>query len=191
MVKNIPRIKSNMAQKAQMAQTIAGRNTKKISPANREKSRNWAFTLNNHMEAEIENLRNSGTSYIFQEETGKEGTPHLQGTLILKNPQALSYLKKINGRAHWEVCRNKFASVNYCQKGETRTGKLYTNMDIPDLKDKIGTAQIDEKKSIEEILEIEKEKNYIQMLYDLENPDSELYKDIKKLNIPQGQWRNE
>jgi len=96
----------------------------------REKSRNWAFTLNNPMEAEKKNLQNDDYAYIFQEETGKEGTPHLQGTICLKMPQALSYMKKINARAHWEVCKNKHASINYCRKGETRTGDLYTNMDM-------------------------------------------------------------
>lgn len=170
---------------AQVAQTIEGRNTNNNRPSTRSKSRNWAFTLNNYMEADIKNLINSGTSYIFQEETGKEGTPHLQGTIILQQPQALSYMKKINPRAHWEICRNKFASINYCQKGLTRTGKLFSNMDLPDLRGSIGTAQknFEEKISITEEIENEYEKLKEILLYEIENPESEINKSLKKLNI--------
>jgi hypothetical protein len=137
------------------------------------------------METEIKNLCNSGTQYIFQEETGKEGTPHLQGTIITQQPQALSYMKKINGRAHWEICRNKFASINYCQKGLTRTGKLYSNMDLPDLHGSIGTAQKNFKEKISITEEIEREQIKLKdiLLYDFENPHSEINKLLKNLNI--------
>lgn len=124
-----------------MAQVGTTRNTDNISVVNRSKSRNWSFTLNNYMDAEIKSLCNDDYQYIFQEEIGESGTPHLQGTIVLKHPQAMSFMKKINGRAHWEITRNKFASINYCQKGLTRSGMLYTNMDVPDLFGSVGTAQ--------------------------------------------------
>lgn len=170
---------------AQVAQSGTGRNTGKISPGLRQKSRNWAFTLNNPMEAELKNLQNDAYSYIFQEETGKEGTPHLQGTIILKDPQALSYVKKINGRAHWEVCKNKFASINYCQKGESRTGKMYTNMDVAD---EFGTLarHKDEKINIEKYFEENKEKLYEEFCKGMEE---EFYKN--GFTLPQGQWRSD
>jgi len=127
---------------AQMAQVGTDRNTIGNRSVNRVKSRNWAFTLNNFMETDILNLQREDYQYIFQEETGESGTPHLQGTIILKDPQALSFVRKINGRAHWEVCRNKFASINYCQKGESRTGEMYTNMNVADLMaQKVGTEE--------------------------------------------------
>jgi len=139
---------------AQMAQVGTERNTVDLSSASRQKSRNWCFTLNNYMEAEIKNICEGKYQYIFQEETGEEGTPHLQGTIILPQPQALSYMKKINRRAHWEITRNKFASINYCQKGETRTGMLYTNMNVPDLFGTNGTAQNDPRNPEEDIKEM-------------------------------------
>jgi len=84
---------------AQVAQVGTGRNTDHNSPVKRSKSRNWCFTLNNYMEAEIKNICKDDYQYIFQEETGTSGTPHLQGLIMLKTPQALSFMKKINSRA--------------------------------------------------------------------------------------------
>lgn len=161
---------------AQVAQAGTDRNTNNIRSGKREKSRNWAFTLNNYMEADIKNICNDEYQYIFQEETGESGTPHLQGTIILKQPQALSYLKKINGRAHWEICRNKFASINYCQKGLTRTGMLYTNMDVPDLMaQKNGTSAIPKHAELCRELDIENRIRQINWDFDIEDPTSELY----------------
>lgn len=113
---------------AQVTQSDTGRNTIRDSSSARIRSRCWCFTLNNYMESEIKNITEGEYEYIFQEETGKNGTPHLQGLICFKNAMALSALKKLNGRAHWEVCKNKIASINYCQKGDTRSGKIFTNM---------------------------------------------------------------
>lgn len=161
---------------AQMAQAGTERNTDILRSVGRAKSRNWAFTLNNYMEADIKNLCKDEYQYIFQEETGKEGTPHLQGTIMLKQPQALSYMKKINGRAHWEICRNKFASINYCQKGESRTGMMYTNMDVVDLFGTKEVAQEDPRKMKKEDF-----KNWINKKID---EDFEKYKEeLMELNL--------
>lgn len=139
---------------AQMAQTAPRRNTNNIRLGNRSKSRNWCFTLNNYTEEEVKNLCDNKYQYIFQEETGAEGTPHLQGLICLTNPQALSYMKRINGRAHWEITRNKIASIQYCSKEETRTGKIYTNMKIADNFSTNGTARNDPRDSEEDLREI-------------------------------------
>lgn len=120
---------------AQVAHVAQGRNTNNKRPC---KSRNWAFTLNNYTEAEIKAIENSGHQYIFQEETGKQGTPHLQGGLFATNAISMNSVKKLIPRAHLEVCKNKFATINYCQKGETRTGKVYTNMEVNMLAQKVA-----------------------------------------------------
>lgn len=38
----------------------------------------------------------------------------------LKTPQALSYVRKIEARSHWELCRNSTASEKYVLKDDTR-----------------------------------------------------------------------
>lgn len=114
---------------AQVAQVDTDRNTIKDSVCRRFRSRCWCFTLNNYTEDDIKNLKSNDYEFIFQEETGKTGTKHLQGLLCFKNAMSLSSLKKVNERCHWEVCKNKHASINYCSKGETRTGKIFSNMD--------------------------------------------------------------
>lgn len=169
-----------------MAQCGTERNTRMNRSVKREKSRNWAFTLNNPMEAEILSLQRDDYEYIFQEETGESGTPHLQGTICLKDPQALSYMKKINGRAHWEVCRNKFASINYCQKGESRTGEMYTNINVADKFGTNGTAQNEEKNN-KKLSDEDKKKLIENMMndveWDLADPNSELSQDLKKMDL--------
>ena len=88
-------------------------------------SRNWCFTLNNYTAEEEEKLKGElpGVRYIvFQREHGHEkGTPHLQGYLELDRTQRLSFLKKINGRADWEIRRgNQQQAIDYCTKEDTR-----------------------------------------------------------------------
>lgn len=119
---------------AQVAQVAQGRNTNRSRPC---KSRNWQFTLNNYTEEEIKTIQVCGHEYIFQEETGLQGTKHLQGGLFCKNAISFYSIKKIIPRGHIEVCKNKFATINYCQKGETRTGKVFTNMEVSILAQKV------------------------------------------------------
>lgn len=96
------------------------------------RARHWCFTLNNHTEAEITHLTQELGVYLFQEEIGKEGTPHLQGVCSFDNARVLAGMKKVNERAHWEPCKDLAASIKYCSKAETRTGRLWESGMRPD-----------------------------------------------------------
>lgn len=96
----------------------------------------WFFTYNNYKVEQIEQIeqvfRHECKWYIFQEETGNEGTNHLQGTICLKTKQRLTQLKHIEPAIHWEPTKSVKASIEYCTKYETRSGKIYTHgIDIP------------------------------------------------------------
>lgn len=103
-----------------------------ISPA-----RNWCFTYNNHT-LEIASSISSICSkycdkYVFQEEKGSEGTPHLQGYLRFKTkrrPWSLFPDKHI----HWEITRSPRASVTYCSDKNKRLdgGRIWAG-GIPEL----------------------------------------------------------
>ncbi len=120
----------------QMTQQNTGRNTNNGPVNNNIRSRNWAFTLNNHTSENIDTLTQTFSSdpkilkWIFQEEMSKSGTPHLQGTVAYKNAMSLNSLKKINKKIHWERCRNLAASLNYCKKKETRSGGIYQSENL-------------------------------------------------------------
>lgn len=80
-------------------------------------SRKWCFTLNNYTKEEELRLQRYNFLYIcYGREISSTGTRHLQGVISLRGPQRLSFLKKIDSRAHWEICKNFDASVNYCKK---------------------------------------------------------------------------
>lgn len=84
--------------------------------------------MNNYGEEDIEKISSNSSikSYIFQEEVGENGTPHLQGYVEFNKkirPKSL-----FNEKIHWEKCRNIEASIEYCQKSETRSGKVFTNI---------------------------------------------------------------
>lgn len=87
----------------------------------------WCFTLNNYDEKDMDTmdtlLKHECDWFVFQEELGESGTPHLQGTLKLKNRQRLGHMKNIDSRAHWEPTKAVKASIAYCTKAETRNGK--------------------------------------------------------------------
>lgn len=110
----------------------AGGNTN--SPAKSEKGhRKFCFTWNNYKKdskSELIEYFNGRKNllYIFQEETGENGTPHLQGCFKSKSPIFFSTLKKLFPIVHWEICKDWKASVKYCSKDDTRTGGCFTNM---------------------------------------------------------------
>lgn len=81
-------------------------------------SRTWCFTWNNYSPEDELVLQNYDFKFIlYGREVASTGTRHLQGLLVLREPQRISFLKKNFGsRPHFEVCRNFPASVQYCKK---------------------------------------------------------------------------
>lgn len=87
------------------------------------KSRRFVFTLNNYTEDEEQNvttfLESDKVVYgVYGRERGEEGTPHLQGFLILHKPQRFSFLHRhICPRLHLEVARGTSqVAADYCKK---------------------------------------------------------------------------
>lgn len=99
--------------------------------------RYWCFTLNNYTIEQIEQIEqlllNECEWFVFQEEIGKlTRTPHIQGTMKLKQRQRLNQLKKIDNTIHWEPTKQITASIAYCSKTETRNGKQWVyGIEIP------------------------------------------------------------
>lgn len=98
----------------------------------------WFFTFNNYTLEEAEQLAEIFKSeckwYIFQEEIGEQGTPHLQGTISLVKRQRLTSLKVFNIKIHWKPTKCVKASIEYCTKEKTRNGKQWIygiNLEIP------------------------------------------------------------
>lgn len=86
------------------------------------KARAFVFTINNPTEEETPSLEKWGAQYlVFQKERGESGTDHYQGYVYFKGQQRMSYLKKLNSRAHWEVRRGTHdEAYAYCTKEDTR-----------------------------------------------------------------------
>ena len=122
----------------QIEQERVGRGNTESRPSKQSNQYNyWFFTFNNYTVEQIEQLeqvlRHECKWYIFQEETGEEGTPHLQGTISLKVKQRLTQLKVINVAIHWEPTKCVKASIEYCTKYESRTGRIYYHgIEIPE-----------------------------------------------------------
>lgn len=91
----------------------------------------WFFTFNNYTEDDLVwfriRLGQTCKKYTFQEETGKEGTKHLQGSISLTTKARLTELKKWNDKIHWEPTKNCKAADKYCCKEETRSGRIFTH----------------------------------------------------------------
>lgn len=118
-----------------------GEGNTKTSPSTNKKQgiqcKYWCFTYNNYKIEQIETLehtlKNESDWYVFQEETGENGTPHLQGTICFKKRLRLTELKCFDNNIHWEKTKAINKAKEYCTKTETRTGKIYTyNIDIPE-----------------------------------------------------------
>lgn len=94
-------------------------------PKSVKKSRSWFFTFNNPQNDDMtsEQMEHllmvlEPKLYLFQLEQGEEGTPHYQGIVAVKNPIVMP--KWLHKGIHWEHAKSLAASINYCQKSETR-----------------------------------------------------------------------
>jgi hypothetical protein len=103
-------------------------------------SKFWVFTFNNymdhmdHMDHILLVLKSECEWYVFQEEIGESGTPHLQGTLKLKERRRMSGMKTLIGNeVHWEITKSIKGSIAYCTKLESRAGKQWVHgIDVPE-----------------------------------------------------------
>lgn len=91
------------------------------------KLRAYVFTLNNPTLTE-DGMKETMTTdpsvryCVYQEERGTNNVRHYQGYVELKNPQRLSYLKKLLPGAHWEARRGtRDQAKAYSMKEDTRT----------------------------------------------------------------------
>lgn len=125
---------------AQATQKVKGLCNTNRAP---KKSRNWCFTLNNYSDDEVAHLTQcfSDSKFLFQEEEGENGTPHLQGVVSFKNARSFASMKKLIPRAHIEPCKSFIASVRYCSKEETRVGEIYSNFDYTSIGNKKKTEK--------------------------------------------------
>lgn len=98
------------------------------------RSRTWFFTYNNYEKDECHKITEylKGTEYVFQEETGENGTPHLQGCIKFKNAKRFQEIKNVWPKWHLEKCKKWQAAIEYCTKKETRTGEIFTNIEFED-----------------------------------------------------------
>lgn len=105
-------------------------NTLQSSPATTQPVQllSWFFTYNNYKVEDIGILetcfRKYAKNYVFQEEVGESGTPHLQGVVNLTKKMRWTAFK-LPKAIHWEPTRNNDASLAYCEKTESRAGKVY------------------------------------------------------------------
>jgi len=144
---------------AQVAQSgTATRNTK--GSLKNSRTRCWCFTLNNYSMEDIKAFEKCGGKYCFQEEMGESGTKHLQGVLQLPNGVSLNHMKKLNGRAHWEVCRNLNASIQYCSKSDTRIGNIYSNMKLKSGTNGTVDFELDKMQRLKEFMDTDEFKKW-------------------------------
>lgn len=85
------------------------------------RARQFVFTLNNYTPEELEHIKNPHEDiryYAYSFEVGEEGTPHLQGYVVVWKKVSIIQLKRtFLRRAHFEVMRGTLEdSKNYCSK---------------------------------------------------------------------------
>ncbi len=100
-------------------------NTKTGPQKGRIAYRAMFFTWNNYSQKDIDTLNTwfkgrKHMEYIFQEEIGENGTPHLQGAFKCKNAINFDTLKNLFPKAHWEKVIHWPSAVEYCNKDDTR-----------------------------------------------------------------------
>lgn len=83
------------------------------------------FTYNNYKDGDIVILETTlkefkkTSKFVFQEEIGEEGTPHLQGSVWFNKKTRWEELK-LPFSMWWSAMRNEDACLDYCSKDKTR-----------------------------------------------------------------------
>nr|AQU11773.1 replication protein [Cruciviridae sp.] len=84
-------------------------------------AKHWCFTLNHPTDldrAQVTALQPVADYYIFGEEIGENGNPHLQGFVSFKKKCRFATVKKLLPRAHLQTKRGTVSqAVAYCKKG--------------------------------------------------------------------------
>ena len=109
-----------------MTQVDTGNNRDGNTKSSR--SRCWCFTWNNYKEEDTVYLAqelSDCVKFVFQEETGEQGTKHLQGYCEFANARSFDSMRKVLKGNHVEKVRNKQKAMAYCMKRETRTGRMW------------------------------------------------------------------
>jgi len=88
------------------------------------------FTVNNHTEeflgGILQYFNEHSLKYRIQEETGENGTPHLQGCVQF-NKEIRSSCWDKQSKGHYEKLKGSWEdAVEYCSKLETRTGREWS-----------------------------------------------------------------
>ncbi len=130
------------------------------------RARRWCITLNNYTPAEVTNfeyvlreIQNKVTSVkylIWQFETGKEGTPHIQGYIEFINPRNRRGVKRYLGtrRVHLEVALgNSAENIEYCSKDSDRTSDTYTRVAGVASASRGYRADIDQYETVRQLLD--------------------------------------
>jgi len=130
-------------------------NTAPQAPSKGTKLRRFVFTLNNWTEQEMMDLQHLDCKWIIVgKERGAEGTPHLQGAVVLNTQKAFSTIKKMPcfARAHIEPMLGSIEdNIKYCSKedknpftkGDVAPGRRNDIHDaIKKIKDATSLAQL-------------------------------------------------
>jgi hypothetical protein len=130
-IKNIALKKRNMIEMAMEDKKDGGviLSPRSKGPQKDVFKRGWCFTINNWSQdektiltAHFEKLK---CRWIMGEEVGKEGTPHLQGSVYFESAKSFSAMKKLMPTAHLEIMRGTWdQNTKYCSKEGKATGKL-------------------------------------------------------------------
>lgn len=89
----------------------------------------WCFTWNNYKPEDIETCNRIFSflayDYVFQEEVGESGTPHLQGTVSLKKKGRWTEFG-LPKDIHWEHVKHVPLSYKYCSEPMKRSGGCWS-----------------------------------------------------------------
>lgn len=94
------------------------------------RSRGYCFTINNYTDNDIDRLLKLPNRYlVFGFETGKNGTPHIQGYVYSQEAKTISSLKRFLPRAHLEKANGTpKQNRDYC----TKDGEYYEFGSLPE-----------------------------------------------------------
>lgn len=92
----------------------------------RQQSKYWVFTLNNYTEEELKDISSwtkTGVKGVaYGKEQGENGTPHLQGFIVMEKRCELGTVKKLNKRMHLERMKGNIRqNEDYCSKQDNLT----------------------------------------------------------------------
>lgn len=156
-------------------------------------AKHWCFTINNPSQAEKDGDSIKDYDYcILGQEVGDDGTPHVQGYIVMKTKRTLAQMKQMLPRAHLEIKVRRSTpqqAADYCKKDGNyiECGKIPLSDGEASKERFKRNIQLAKEGNLDELMEVDPQ-SYVQHYHSYKRIIQDNPKKLEDLKSVCGEW---